>query len=257
MIDIHCHLLPGLDDGSSNIEESIELIKSAYDAGVTDIIVTPHFIYNSKYDASIIEIKKKLEEVKKALKKEKVPIKLYIGNEVFVENNLLELYQKGLFSSLNNSHYILMEMSRFNYYHGIYDLLFSLQSAGITPILAHPERYTYLQSNPTEAIKLIEHGALFQMNVDSLYGSYGKKAKELFILLIKHHCCSFLATDSHGLKRDRYNDFKKIKKDLLKYISEDEIEDLVKNNALKVIKDKKIDRLKVVPLKKMITGGWK
>ena len=257
MIDIHCHLLPNLDDGSPNIEESIELIKSAYNAGVTDIIVTPHYIYKSKFATSVKESKELLEEVKKRLKKEKIPVKLYLGNEVFVENDLLELLQDGMFSTLNNSRYLLFEMSRFNYYHGIYDLLFKLQNAGITPIIAHPERYTYLQKNPNEAIKLIEHGALFQMNVDSYYGAYGNKAKDLFILLIKHFCCTFLATDTHNINRNKYDDFKRIQEDLLKYLTEDEIQDLVHNNALNVIKDKEIKKLNVIPFKKTIFGKWK
>ena len=257
MIDIHSHLLPNLDDGSSSIEESLELIKSANDAGVTDIIVTPHYIYNSKYCTSKEESKKVLEELKKAVKEEKIPVNLYLGNEVFVENDLLELYQKGMFSTLNSSHYLFFEMSRFNYYHGIYELLFKLINAGITPILAHPERYVYLQKNPNEAIKLIEHGALLQLNADSYYGAYGKKARDLFILLIKHRCATFIATDTHSLKRNKYADFKRIKIDLLKYLSEDEINDLVTNNALKVINDEKIDTINKKPFKKSVVGTWK
>ena len=148
-------------------------------------------------------------------------------------------------------------MSRNNYYHGIYDLLFKLKSKGIIPILAHPERYVYLHNNLDEVNKLLDHGALFQLNVDSFYGAYGKDVKRLFIKLIKHHCGSFIATDTHSLKRNKYSDLSKIKKDLLKYISEDEINDLLTNNALKVINNEKIEKLNVVPFKKKEINKWK
>ena len=257
MIDIHCHLLPGIDDGSPSFEESIEIIKNAYNEGVTDIIVTPHFIYQSKFDTSVSKTKNIFNKLQKQLKEEKIPVNIYLGNEAFVEENLPELLEKNRFSSLNNSCYILFEMSRNNYYHGIYDLLFKLKSKGIIPILAHPERYTYLQRNPNEAIKLIEHGALFQLNADSYYGAYGDDTKKLFIKFIKHHCGSFIATDTHSLKRNKYGDLSKIRKDLLKYISASEIEELVTNNALKVINNEKQEKLNVVPFKKTILSKWK
>ena len=241
MIDIHSHLLPGIDDGSPSIEESIELIKCAFNEGVTDIIVTPHFIYESKYNASPQNNILLLNELRKRLEEEKIPVNIYLGNEVFVEENLLELYKQGLFVTLNNSRYLLFEMSRNNYYHGIYDLLFELRSNGIIPVLAHPERYTYLQKHPEEAIKLVEHGALFQINADSFYGTYGKDAKKLFIYFIKQHCASFISTDTHNMKRNKYHELSKIKKDLLKYIKEDEIRKLVNDNASKVIKNEKIE----------------
>ena len=94
MIDIHSHLLPGVDDGSPSIEESIKIIKSAYNEGITDIIVTPHFIYESKFNASPKKNTLILNKIKKKLEEEKIPVNIYLGNEVFVENNLLILRLK-------------------------------------------------------------------------------------------------------------------------------------------------------------------
>ena len=110
MIDIHSHILPGIDDGSKSFEESMELIRSASSNGVTDIIATPHYIVGSDYMINNEEKRKLLLKLKKQIKKEEIPINLYLGNEVFVENNMLELRKKKEITTLHNSKYLLFEL---------------------------------------------------------------------------------------------------------------------------------------------------
>ena len=95
MIDLHCHILPGIDDGSKSLEESISIIKKASKCGVTDLVFTPHFIYESTYDADNLKKAKLFEKVLDAVIESKIKINLYLGNEVFVEKNMLELLKKG------------------------------------------------------------------------------------------------------------------------------------------------------------------
>ena len=255
MIDIHNHILPGIDDGSKSTLESINIIKKAYSVGVTDIIITPHFILNTSYDTKIEQ--QLLEMLQNELQNNKININLYLGNEVFVEHNLLELLNEKKFNTLNNSRYLLFELSLNNFYQGIFDLLFQLRSNGIEPIIAHPERYSYLQKNPELAFKLLNHGAIFQLDVGSFYGNYGKNAKKLFMLLITHHAASFIATDTHRQSDVYYDELKNIQNDLEKYISKEEINILINNNPKKVIKNEMIDKLEIVPLKKTIFGKFK
>ena len=257
MIDIHSHILPGIDDGSKSFEESMELIRSASSNGVTDIIATPHYIVGSDYMVNNEEKRKLLTKLKKQVQKEEIPINLYLGNEVFVENNMLELRKKKEITTLHNSKYLLFELPLNYKYNGIENLLFELGCKGIIPIIAHPERYAFLKENPSLAIKLIDAGALFQSNIGSFLGIYGKKAEETAILLLKHHAITFVSSDIHHKNKDFYELINKAKKVMRKYVSEEEINLLFEKNAEKILNKKEIKGTKCIPFKKNIFGKWK
>ena len=257
MIDIHSHILPGIDDGSKSFEESMELIRSASSNGVTDIIATPHYIVGSDYMINNEEKRKLLLKLKKQIKKEEIPINLYLGNEVFVENNMLELRKKKEITTLHNSKYLLFELPLNYKFNGIEDLLFDLGCKGIVPVIAHPERYAFLKENPSLATRLIDAGALFQTNVGSFLGIYGKKAQETAILFLKHHAITFIGSDIHHTDKNYYELIDKAKKVMKKYISDDEIKKLFEKNAEKVLNKEEIKNVKCVPFKKGLFGKWK
>lgn len=257
MIDIHTHILPSIDDGANNIEESIEIIKKASLNGVTDIILTPHFIMGSYYNANNQDKKKLITKLKRLIKKENIPINIYIGNEVYVENNMLELKKDGYIATLNNSKYLLFELPFTDSYNGLEDILFDLNCKKITGIIAHPERYSSVKNNPSIIYDWIERGALLQCNIGSFFGKYGKRAKKTAILLLKHRAISFIASDIHRETSVTYDKINKLKKMMRKYITEDEINDLFVNNAKKIIEKDIIDKPKVKPFKKGLFGKWK
>ncbi len=257
MIDFHTHILPGIDDGSRSFDESIEILKSASLGGVTDIIVSPHFILGSTYNANNEKKKKLLKELEECARKENISINLYLGNEVFVENDMLSLIEQNEISTVNNSRYLLFELPLVNEYRGLKELLFQLRLSGCIPVIAHPERYRYFQKHPEIIEEYILEGALFQCNVGSFYGYYGKEAKELFLLLLKHHMIHFICTDTHHKKDTFYGQVKKMKMDLKKYISEEEIEDLFYGHAKCMLEDKKFEIKEVTPIKKTFFGNWK
>lgn len=253
MIDIHCHILPNIDDGSDSIEESIEIIKNASNAGVEEMILTPHFILGSKYNHEKKENERNLERLKKELKNQQIEMMLYLGNEVFYERDMSNLVKENKVSTLNNSRYMLFEIPRHNEVRGLEDTIFHLKTKGIIPILAHPERYSAYQKNPEKILKLKEMDLLFQCNLGSFFGGYGKEAEKLVKLLAKHHMIDFIGTDSHHSKVNIYNDYDKLKD----IIEEDYYELLTTTNPKKIIKNEVIESQKYSRLKKSIFGNWK
>lgn len=257
MVDIHSHILPGIDDGSGSMEESIEILKNAFKNGVTDLVLTPHYIFGSTYNADNIKKEELFNKLKNQAKLEQIPINLYLGNEVFVENNMLEMLEKNQIMTINKTSYLLFELPLNNSYQGIYNLLFKLKTSGIQPVIAHPERYTIFKNNPELIVKMLEQGALFQSNIGSFYGKYGNEARDLSILLLKHHAIHFISSDIHHAGNDYYNKINDAKKILSKYISDDDIDNLLVNNALHLLKDEKINKWEFIPFKKGLFGKLK
>lgn len=235
MIDIHSHLLFNVDDGSKSLEQSINILKDLESIGYTDIILTPHYIKDSKYNNTKDDNLKVLELLKKKVKKEKIKIKLYLGNEIFIDDDLQDLIEKGIISSLNNSNYFLIELPITGEYPNYEDIFMELINNGYKVILAHPERYYAFQKDFNKIYELEKIGVLFQSNLDSIIGGYGKNAKKMIRRLLKEKKITFLATDIHHRKKN-YNNWDKAKKIALKYISEDEYENLTCLNAKKLLK---------------------
>jgi len=240
MIDIHSHILPNIDDGSRSVKESLNIMKMAAVNGVTDIVVTPHFILGSIYNSNKNANEELLSKLKEEIAKENIAIHLYLGNEIFVDNTLLELLENGTVSTLNNSKYVLFELPMNCEYKGIKNLIFKLKSNGYIPIIAHPERYRILKQDPSKILELYDCGALFQGNMGSLFGHYGKDAKNTLKIFLKHHVISFLASDIHHEANTFYNDISELEKKLKKFLDEEYIQDLLVNNARKVLNNEKI-----------------
>ena len=152
MKDIHSHILPGIDDGARNVEESIKLLEKFYDNGVTDIILTPHYIYNSNYNSNNKEKMLLLNEVKKKYKK----VNLYLGNEVYISDNIPELIKQNEIFTLNNSKYLLIELPMNSEIKNLDSIIFDIMRNGIIPIIAHPERYSFVQKEPELINDLID-----------------------------------------------------------------------------------------------------
>lgn len=257
MIDIHSHILPNIDDGSRSLEESIEIIKQAVSNGVTDIIVTPHFILGSSYNKEKKDNKKLLAELKDKVESENIDINLHLGNEIFVDIEMVSLLIKKKIASLNDTRYVLFELPMNNEYKNIRKTLFDLQRAGFVPVIAHPERYKVIKENPKLVEEWIEAGAVFQSNMGSLLGRYGKEAKATLEILLKHEAITFLASDIHHRSDTFYQDLPKVKKILKKIISDDYIEELLVINGKKVLNNEKINLREMIPLKKSVFGQYK
>ena len=138
MIDIHSHLLYGVDDGAKTIDESVDIIRNLYKNGITDIILTPHYIEYSSYNSNKKSNLEKLDSLKKKLKEEGINVNLYLGNEIYINNNILSLLKKGEISSLNDSKYLLIELPMSGKYDNYVEIFKELIENGYKVILAHP-----------------------------------------------------------------------------------------------------------------------
>ena len=252
MVDLHSHILPNIDDGSKSRSESLAILRKAYENGMTDIVLTPHYIFGSTYNSPKKKNEELLSDLKETLKKENINLNLYLGNEIYIDESMLKELKKGVSSSLNDTKYVLFELPMNNEYKALKQILFDLQSNGYIPVIAHPERYHFLKEDPKRIEELIEAGALFQSNIGSLFGHYGNHAKKTLELFLKHHMITFLSSDIHHETDTFYEDIPRLKKILRKIISEEYIEELFTTNGEKLLQNEKIEPQEIIPIKKNI-----
>ncbi len=234
MIDIHNHLLYGIDDGSRSLDESLSALKSMYEVGFTDIILTPHYINDSRYSSPAKNNYKLLKELKKELKRDNVNINLYLGNEIFMDDDIYSLLEEGKIYSLNGTSYLLIELPMSGEYPSYIEIFKDLIDKGCHVVLAHPERYFSFQEDYKKIDEVLKAGVLLQSNFGSIIGKYGHEAERLVKKLIKEKKISFLASDSHHKKHD-YSEFDQAKKEVLKLISNEEFDKLTRINPSKLI----------------------
>lgn len=236
MIDFHSHILPGVDDGSTSIDETISLIKEAYEAGFTEIISTSHYI-QGYYEFDCCERKRLIEICEKKINEnETSDIGIYLGSEVFFSSEIIELIKNKKASTINDTRYLLFELPMNTKPLFVKEMVYELMQNGYIPIIAHPERYSYVQENIQYIEELAGMGALFQSNYGSIIGMYGNSAKKTLKKLLKNKLISFLGSDVHKTGQI-YPKIPKILKKLRKIISVEELEKLTTLNAQKVLKD--------------------
>ena len=199
MIDIHNHILPNIDDGSKSTEMSLNMLKYAYEQGVTDVVSTVHFQHPLflNIDHSLGNLQRIAESLQLKLYEYKIPIKIHLGYEVFYFENLLKISNKPL-TTLGDGKYMLIEFSPKNIPNSQKQILYDLKISGITPIIAHPERYKFVHENFNIVYDWINAGCLIQVDAGSLLGLMGEKAKNSSHLIIKEKCCHILASDAHN-----------------------------------------------------------
>lgn len=236
MIDVHAHLIPNIDDGSKNIDETFELIKEAQKAGFTDVILTPHYITNY-YETPGAEVKFWAESLQKVADQNNVNIKLHSGMEIYIAEEVGELLKSGQVISLANSKYILVEFPMNTTMKNVGEILFILKNMGYTVIIAHPERYKCVQGNVEYAMQLVEEGCMLQSNFGSIVDIYGKEAKKTLKKLFKMDLVSFLGTDTHK-QGTIYKIMPQIIKKLKKVISEEKLYEITTYNPKKILEDR-------------------
>ena len=237
MTDIHSHIIFDVDDGSSSVEESIELLKGLKSVGFDNVIMTPHYIEGSEYCSENKEKLEKLDILRNEVKRNNIDINLYIGNEVFINDHMIEGIEDGSIYSLNNSKYLLFELPFHNRIISLPDILYEIKIQGYIPILAHPERYSYFQDNYDLIDELKEEGLLFQSNFASILGYYGKGSQKLLKYMLKNEYVDFLGTDIHHIhKAYTIEKFKKIEKEFNKIAGKEYYARIIKNGD-KLVKE--------------------
>ncbi|WP_304198604.1 tyrosine-protein phosphatase [Flavobacterium alvei] len=194
-IDIHSHILPGIDDGAKTLGDSLQLIQALQGFGASKLITTPHVIQHF-WENSSQNIKEKEAETNLELKKNNLSIPFRAAAEYMMDENFVKLFQSEKLLTLKDN-YVLVEMSYINPPIQLYSILFDLQVAGYIPVLAHPERYNFFHKNFEEYNKLINAGCLLQLNLLSVVGYYGESITEIAIKLLKKGMYSFVGSDAH------------------------------------------------------------
>jgi len=227
MIDIHTHILPNVDDGSQTLETSIEMIKKEIEDGVTTIILTPH-VQSKVSRASREEHIETFHTLIKEVKKQGLNINLVLGAEVFYRDHIRTHFDDYL---LGKNKTILIEFS-FTIPTDIESIVYDLKHRGYTPVVAHVERYTYLEDHHYQMIK--NAGGLLQVNTTSILGLDPKVKKGLVLKLLKNRLIDFIATDTHNMGL-RLPNMRETYEYLKKHVEIDYLDDLFYNNQVKYI----------------------
>lgn len=194
--DMHSHLLPGIDDGAPDLPTSVELIKGLIQLGYSKLITTPHIMQVLHPNSPQI-ILAKLQELKQELNRQQIGIDISAAAEYFLDDAFASLLKQKTPLLTFGNNYVLVEFSLANPSFGVKEMLFELQMQGYVPVIAHPERYLYLSRNREFYDEMKASGCLFQLNLLSLAGYYGKAENEMARYLLQKNYVNLLGTDVH------------------------------------------------------------
>jgi len=198
LIDLHCHILPGVDDGAKSLEESLLMARRAVEDGIHTIVATPHTL-NGIYINSAGEVTPKVASLQETLSKNHIKLQLYVGADVHLCPHMLELIESGDAGTINNARkYILLEFPSQVVPPKVKDEIFSLKLNGITPIISHLERNPVIQHNIDILYEFIRMGALCQVTAMSITGDFGGIAMQCAERLLRHRMVHVIASDAHS-----------------------------------------------------------
>ena len=240
--------------GSKYLQSDIvETFKEAKKVGFTDIICTPHYM-EDYYEVPCEEISSKISQIRDLA--EGINIKIHQGNEIYANENIMEYIKSGQATSLNGSRYVLIEFPMQTKPINMDQVIYLLLQAGKVPIVAHPERYSYVRENPNMLLEYIEQGVLFQTNYGSIIGMYGNEIKETAKKLLTHNMIHFLGSDNHRVNTV-YKNIPEALKTLEKLVGEDKVQELTTENPECILNNEEIEIDEPIELKKNLFGNWK
>ena len=197
MIDIHSHVLPNMDDGSSSWDISLKMCRQASEDGVKTIVATPHTL-NGMYENHPQAIEEKVKILNQKLKENNIPLQVLPGSEVHLSADIIEKIKKQDIMTINKTKYLLLEFPADQIPHQVEEILFRIQIMGITPIFSHVERNLQFQQKPDLLAKLIQKGALAQLTAASLCGVFGSKIRKFAQELLANDLIYCIASDAHS-----------------------------------------------------------
>ena len=216
MVDLHCHLLPGIDDGSKSMEISLRMAREATENGVTHALLTPHHM-NGHYINHKQDVIRRTKEFQEQINAHNIPLTVFPGQEVRINGQLLEALDKDdiLFADTAGK-YMMLEFPDDDVPHYTNQMIFDLQQRGIIPVIVHPERNTKIMAEPDLIYQLLEKGCLSQITASSYVGTFGKKVENFSRQLIGAGQGYVFASDAHDLPRRKYEmrqAFEKLKRE--------------------------------------------
>lgn len=248
MVDLHCHLLPGVDDGSKSMAISLRLAREATENGVTHALLTPHHM-NGRYVNHKQDVIRETAEFQKQLREHNILLTVFPGQEVRINGNLLEALDNDdiLFADEDNR-YLMLEFPDDDVPYYTNRMIFDLQQRGITPVIVHPERNTIIMAKPDLLYGLLEKGCLSQITASSYVGTFGKKVERFSRQLIETGQGYIFASDAHNLPGRKYEmrqAFKKLQNEFGKSLA-----DQYQQNARTIVNGENIPLNNIRKLKK-------
>lgn len=244
MIDIHSHILPGLDDGAQSLQEALDMARLAVADGIKSMVATPH-VETGLFPNTREAILKAVDELRYALQENDIPLTILPGAEYHLEPDLPHRVRQGELLTLNDKgRYLLVELPATLVPEYAVQIFYELQLSGMTPVIAHPERNAGFAAAPSLLYNLVVRGALAQITAGSLAGYFGPGARAAARTFLKRGCAHFIATDAHSGK-DRSPLLTPAKKEVARLLSEEEVHTLVAANPYRAVEALHIEAVEI------------
>ncbi len=228
MVDLHNHILPGIDDGAKNMEETLRMGEIAEAEGFSKIIATPHCI-EGEFTLKREQFLSVINRVNEYFIENAVNIEVLPGSEVYISPDLPSKLKKGEIFTLNDTPYILVEFPMGSVPIYTEDILYEMRLLGYKPVIAHPERYIRVMEDPNYLKDLIEQGNYVQINSLSVTKVLGEKTKKTAEILLKHKMVHFIGTDAHT-SRTRSPRIKEALEQMRRWVGDEYVEEIINNN---------------------------
>lgn len=254
LVDLHCHILPGIDDGSPDIEHSLQLARDAVVDGVSYILATPHHL-DKNYVNHPDEVSRKVKSFQKILDEENIPLKIFPGQEVHINGDLLDRFDD-LLGVDTKKKYMLLELPHGDVPGYTKKLIFELRKAGTIPVIVHPERNKKIQDDLDILYDFIQMGSLAQLTATSYIGGFGEHVKDISKKLIEHNLVQIIASDAHALNGREFELREALEKIEIDF--GEEKAELFARNAKRMINGQRVilQEFSPVPRKKHLLKFW-
>lgn len=231
IVDVHCHIMPGIDDGSRSMEETLKMLEIAQSEGITHMIATPHF-KSGHHNASPEKVNGLIDDVQTAADVHGIDIELFQGNEILYHDELCEEVDEGKISRMNDTDYVLVEFMPSDQYQYIRNSLDEVISEGYQPIIAHVERYSCMVNDIENVREIKRMGVEIQVNASSIMGGIGKDVKKFLHKLLKEQIVDYIGTDAHRCEGSRTPQMAECADYLYKKYDEQYVDEILYLNAM-------------------------
>jgi protein-tyrosine phosphatase len=240
MIDLHAHIIPGVDDGARDSDIALRMLRQAYDHGITTVCATPHICgrFDPELEKRIIS---SFELLKRKVSENKIKIDLVIGSEIHVQQDIQKLKKHFFFTYNDNKKYLLLELPLGIFPPDLENMIFNLRMDDFVPIIAHPERNIAADSDFSKIERLNQLGALFQVNAGSLLGYAGKGLKKIAEKLIQNELATLVASDAHDCKFRSFKALAYVLPRIHRLLGKEGAYKLIYENPKRIIEGQKIE----------------
>lgn len=239
MVDIHCHILPEVDDGAQSLSEALEMARMAVKCGVTDLVTTSHFRNEDLGMQWLQELYYQFRRLEKALAEEQIPLRLHPGAEILCTWGMVDLARDRMLPTMGDTDYVLCEFYFDADYEYMDAILEEIARAGYRPVIAHPERYRAIQQELRRVQRWFHKGYVIQVNKGSVLGAFGSRPRDAACWLLERGFVHLLASDAHSSHR-RTTDLSHLKRWMTDHYPEDYVRLLLEENPGRLIRGEKM-----------------